>query len=80
MDGGCVGCSWRKSFHSHYVAEIPLSLRSKGVFYYSIPVQDFLHEHPRVIGLEPPDKVPEGLKAPEKQPEKPKRHRRILKH
>ena len=48
MDGGCVGCSWRKSFHSHYVAEIPLSLRSKGVFYYSIPVQDFLHEHPGV--------------------------------
>ena len=59
-----------KILHSHYVAEIPLSLRSKGVFYYSIPVQDFLHEHPRVIGLEPPDKVPEGLKAPEKQPEK----------
>ena len=29
----------------HYVAERSLSLRSKGVFYYSVPTLDFLHKH-----------------------------------
>ena len=53
------------TFHS--VAEMSLSLRSKGVFYYSVPTLDFLHKHLRVkwigtaLGIQ---SVSERLKAP----------------